>query len=426
MFTVNDDLSIYLTRGDTLFFNVRANDHGYPYTFKPGDIVRISVTAKKDVTDVYIQKDFPVCEASKTVFVYLEGRETKIGDKISKYRDYWYEIVLNPDTVPQTIIGNNDDGPKIFRLFPEADDVEEEEILPEKIPVVDDELDLVSDRPVSNRAVASAVARLTAAIEQLKGNVPDIEEPDGSVFNAMGQVEGLAMLAIDAYGVAVKNGFNGTAKEWLASLKGDPFVYEDFTDEQLEALKVKGDKGDTGRGIVSIERTDGSGVAGTFDTYTITFTDDTTSTFKVYNGANGSGGGPGGGSGATFFPHVDADGNLSWTNDMALENPEPVNIKGEKGDKGDSIKGDKGDSGGDGVSATHRWDGTTLIVTSASGTSSADLKGEKGDKGDNGQSIKGDRGDNGYSPVRGTDYWTAADIAEIKSYVDNAILGGAW
>lgn len=32
----------------------------------------------------------------------------------------------------------------------------------------------------------------------------------------------------------------------------------------------------------------------------------------------------------------------------------------------------------------------------------------------------------GYSPVRGTDYWTASDIAEIKSYVDEAILGGAW
>ena len=33
--------------------------------------------------------------------------------------------------------------------------------------------------------------------------------------------------------------------------------------------------------------------------------------------------------------------------------------------------------GGGGI--THEWDGTTLIVTSASGTSSADLKGEKGD-----------------------------------------------
>ncbi len=33
---------------------------------------------------------------------------------------------------------------------------------------------------------------------------------------------------------------------------------------------------------------------------------------------------------------------------------------------------------------------------------------------------------NGKSPVRGTDYWTDADIALIKSYVEDAILGGKW
>lgn len=37
--------------------------------------------------------------------------------------------------------------------------------------------------------------------------------------------------------------------------------------------------------------------------------------------------------------------------------------------------------GEDGVSATHKWNGTVLTVTSASGTSSADLKGNKGDSG---------------------------------------------
>ena len=35
-------------------------------------------------------------------------------------------------------------------------------------------------------------------------------------------------------------------------------------------------------------------------------------------------------------------------------------------------------------------------------------------------------GVNGYTPVRGTDYWTEEDIAIIKSYVDDAILGGEW
>ena len=32
----------------------------------------------------------------------------------------------------------------------------------------------------------------------------------------------------------------------------------------------------------------------------------------------------------------------------------------------------------------------------------------------------------GYTPIRGVDYWTDEDKAEIKSYVDEAILGGEW
>ncbi|MBR5155711.1 MAG: hypothetical protein IKW62_04435 [Clostridia bacterium] len=32
----------------------------------------------------------------------------------------------------------------------------------------------------------------------------------------------------------------------------------------------------------------------------------------------------------------------------------------------------------------------------------------------------------GYIPIRGTDYWTDEDKAEIKEYVDETILGGAW
>lgn len=50
----------------------------------------------------------------------------------------------------------------------------------------------------------------------------------------------------------------------------------------------------------------------------------------------------------------------------------------------ETLKGEKGEPGKDGVSVTHEWEGTTLKVTSASGTSSADLKGEKGDKGEDG------------------------------------------
>ena len=41
-----------------------------------------------------------------------------------------------------------------------------------------------------------------------------------------------------------------------------------------------------------------------------------------------------------------------------------------------------GQDGKDGVSVTHKWNGTKLVVTSASGTSSTDLKGPQGKKGD--------------------------------------------
>ena len=50
-----------------------------------------------------------------------------------------------------------------------------------------------------------------------------------------------------------------------------------------------------------------------------------------------------------------------------------ADLKGERGDDGND--------GDDGVSCAHEWNGTVLTVTSASGTSSADLKGEKGDAG---------------------------------------------
>lgn len=40
--------------------------------------------------------------------------------------------------------------------------------------------------------------------------------------------------------------------------------------------------------------------------------------------------------------------------------------------------------------------------------------------------IAGGSGSDGYTPQKGVDYWTEEDKAEIKSYVDEAILGGAW
>lgn len=62
----------------------------------------------------------------------------------------------------------------------------------------------------------------------------------------------------------------------------------------------------------------------------------------VNNGKLQGAKGDDGARGVTFTPSVESNGNLSWCNDGGLENPETVNIMGEKGDKGD--KGDDGKS----------------------------------------------------------------------------------
>lgn len=123
MFFINDDLTIYITRGDAAVFSVGANIDDTAYTFQVGDVVRFKVFAKKDCADVVLQKDAEVTQATTAVEISLDREETTIGEVISKPADYWYEIELNPETYPQTIIGYDDNGAKVFKLFPEGGEV---------------------------------------------------------------------------------------------------------------------------------------------------------------------------------------------------------------------------------------------------------------------------------------------------------------
>lgn len=130
--------------------------------------------------------------------------------------------------------------------------------------------------------------------------------------------------------------------------------------------------------------------------------------------------------------------------DALAKAKESGEFTGEKGDPGQD--GSPGADGENGISVTHSWSGTVLTVTSASGTSSADLKGEKGDPGEPGadgakgdpgdkgekgdpgnpgadgaDGAKGDKGDpgedgaDGYTPVKGTDYFTPTEVAQITN-----------
>lgn len=185
MFVVNEDNSIYATRGDTVFFGVTMEEDGVPQMFHAGDVVRIKIYGKKAAENVALEKDFPVTDDAERVEIYLTEEDTKIGEVISKPTDYWYEIELNPESYPQTIIGYDEDGAKIFKLFPEGADLEKEVITKEDIPVVDEELSLTSDRPVRNGAITRTLMQMMTAME----DIWEVIYPVGAVYISVNEAD---------------------------------------------------------------------------------------------------------------------------------------------------------------------------------------------------------------------------------------------
>lgn len=226
--------------------------------------------------------------------------------------------------------------------------------------------------------------------------------------------------------------------------KGDPFVYADFTPEQLAALKGekgdkgdqgeqgapgtpgakgdKGDKGDTGAGfkvlgyygsvsaleaaVTSPNVGDAYGV-GTSQPYDIYILDGTTGAW-VNNGPLQGAKGDKGDKGdafvyADFTPAQLAalKGEKGDKGDTGA--PGAPGAQGEKGDKGDpgtdgapGAKGDKGDPGEKGAK------GDPFVYSDFSADQLAALKGEKGDKGDQGeQGIQGVPGEQGVQGIQG-------------------------
>lgn len=178
MFVINEDKSVYVTRGDVCEIPVS-------HQFRAGDTVRIKITQKKDCESVVLQRDFNVEDDTMSFVILLSGDDTKLGEVISKPTDYWYEIERNPDTYPETIVGYDDDGAKVFRLFPEGKDVDGEDI------------EVVGHKTLQELVdYALAEAKESGAFDGEKGDPGD-----------------------SAYEIAVEHGFVGTEEDWLESLK---------------------------------------------------------------------------------------------------------------------------------------------------------------------------------------------------------------
>lgn len=134
MFDILKDKTILLTKGDIAVIEVNAtmkvksesgSVNSIGYTFQVGDVIRFKVVEKGRYDLVVLQREVVLESEATFADISLESSDTKSLEHINRPKDYWYEIELNPETHPQTLIGHDTDGPKIFRLFPEGcDDIE--------------------------------------------------------------------------------------------------------------------------------------------------------------------------------------------------------------------------------------------------------------------------------------------------------------
>lgn len=121
MFEILKDKTICLTRGDIANIVVSASlQNGEAYTFQPGDVVRLTVYKQRASENVLIKKDITIEAEAQTATIRLAQNDTRFGERISAPTDFMYEVELNPDTAPQTIIGHDKEGAKVFRLYPEG------------------------------------------------------------------------------------------------------------------------------------------------------------------------------------------------------------------------------------------------------------------------------------------------------------------
>ena len=173
--------------------------------------------------------------------------------------------------------------------------------------------------------------------------------------------------------------------------KGEAFKYEDFTPEQLEGLR--GPKGDDGfikfEELTPEQKEQLRGPKGDAFTYQ-DFTQEQLNALKGPQGEPGVKGDKG-----DAFTYAD------FTQEQLEALRGPQGIQGVPGETGPA--GQPGQNGKDGVSITHTWNGTSLSITSASGTSEMDLRGPAGQ--------------DGYTPVKGVDYFDGEPGPAGQDYV---------
>ena len=206
---------------------------------------------------------------------------------------------------------------------------------------------------------------MLSACSNINGGSSSIDSNHNSVSSSKDNDDIRAIYGLYVKNMNEKGEIPLSYEEWLATIKGEP--------------------GEQGVSIVSIEKT---GTEGLVDTYTITYSDGHTSTFLVTNGEKGEQGiqGVPGADGHTPIITIGENGN--WFVDGADSGIRAQGPKGERGDDGISVVSIT-KTGSEGLTDTY-----TITYSDGHTSTFVVTNGEKGDQG-----IQGVKGEDGHTPV---------------------------
>lgn len=121
MYRINKETQeITVSRGDAITIGLIADNN-----FKPNDIIRLCIYEQKKPDNVLKTKSITINEETNEAIISLSKEDTSICEITNKPISYWYDITLNPDTTPQTLIGydlvNGVKKEKLFTILPKGD-----------------------------------------------------------------------------------------------------------------------------------------------------------------------------------------------------------------------------------------------------------------------------------------------------------------
>lgn len=182
----------------------------------------------------------------------------------------------------QNLIEDTYDKGRIFRSFSKEGKKIDKEIkeLQEK---TDENYEQLSSAIADNKEDADQkIDQLSSKVDNIESNIPNLRRVVDIQLQSI--QDGTKTYLVTKQGdvqeqIQISDGEKGEQGE-----KGDPFTYEDFTPEQIESLKVKGDRGIS---ISSLEQTQTAYTSGGVNEFTVTLDDGTVSRWYVRNGQKG-------------------------------------------------------------------------------------------------------------------------------------------